>query len=285
VAHTFVATVEAIAATGARPVLVDIDPVTRCIDPAAVRTAIGPRTAAVVPVHLYGRLAPMSELCSLGVPVVEDAAQAHGATLDGRRAGSMGVAGCFSFYPTKNLGAMGDGGAVVTDDDDVAAAVRSLRHHGSALGDANRHERCGGTERLDNLQAAILRLKLPRLEADNEHRCRIAARYRELLAGLPLELPPDDPPGGRSVYHLFVVELDARDDVRAELHAQGVLAGAHYPTPVHLQPAWRWLNLVHGDLPATERASSRALSLPIFPGMREDDVERVGGALRRLPHV
>ncbi len=281
VAHTFVATVEAIAATGARPVLVDIDPATRCIDPAAVRMAIGPRTAAVVPVHLYGRLAPMGELLSLGVPIVEDAAQAHGATVDGRRAGSMGIAGCFSFYPTKNLGAMGDGGAVVSDDEHVAAAVRSLRHHGSAPDDANRHERCGGTERLDNLQAAMLRLKLRRLDSDNDHRRRIAARYRELLFGLPVELPPDDPPSGRGVYHLFVVELDARDNVRAELHAAGVLASVHYPTPVHLQPAWRWLETGPGDLPATERAAARVLSLPVFPGMRDDEVERVAGALQR----
>lgn len=281
VAHTFVATVEAIAATGARPVLVDIDPATRCIDPAAARTAVGPRTAAVVPVHLYGRLAPMAELRGLGVPIVEDAAQAHGATQDGRRAGSLGIAGCFSFYPTKNLGAMGDGGAVVSDDQDVAAAVRSLRHHGSAPDDANRHERCGGTERLDNLQAAILQLKLRRLEADNDQRRRIAARYRELLAGLPLELPPDDPPGGRSVYHLFVVELDTRDAVRAELHAHGVLVGVHYPTPVHLQPAWRWLGLGPGDLPATERAAARALSLPVFPAMRDEEVDRVVVALER----
>jgi dTDP-4-amino-4,6-dideoxygalactose transaminase len=223
----------------------------------------------------------MDELRSLGVPIVEDAAQAHGATLHGRRAGSMGIAGCFSFYPTKNLGAMGDGGAVVTDDDDVAAAVRSLRHHGSAPENGNHHERSGGTDRLDNLQAAMLHLKLGRLEAENDQRRQIAAGYRELLAGLPLDLPPEAPPDARSVYHLFVVEADARDDIRAELHTQQVMAGVHYPTPVHLQPAWRWLGPESGDLPATERVAARVLSLPVFPGMRNDEVERVAAGLSR----
>jgi dTDP-4-amino-4,6-dideoxygalactose transaminase len=282
VAHTFVATVEAIAATGARPVLVDIDPATRCIDPAAAYAAIGPRTTAVVAVHLYGRPAPMDELDALGVPVIEDAAQAHGATLGGRRVGSLGTAGCFSFYPTKNLGAMGDGGAVVTDDDDLAAAVRSLRHHGAAPDDANRHVRRGGTERLDNLQAAILRLKLRHLDDDNEHRRAIAERYREALGDLPLGLPPDDAPEGRAVNHLFVVDVDDRDRVRAALRNSGVLAGVHYPTPVHLQPGWRRLGLGPGDLPATERFAARALSLPCFPGMREEEQHRVVDALRRI---
>ncbi len=282
VAHTFVATVEAVAATGARPVLVDIDPATRCIDPAAAYAAIGPRTAGVVAVHLYGRPAPMDALSGLGVPVIEDAAQAHGATLDGRRVGGLGAAGCFSFYPTKNLGAMGDGGAVVTDDDDLAAAVRSLRHHGAALEDANRHVRCGGTERLDNLQAAILRLKLRRLDSDNEHRRAIAERYREALGDLPLGLPPDDGPEDGAVHHLFVVDVDERDRVRAALHDDGVLAGVHYPTPVHLQPGWRWLGLGPGDLPATERFAARALSLPCFPGMHEEEQDQVVEALRRI---
>lgn len=280
VAHTFVATVEAIAATGARPALVDIDPATRCLDPAAAGAAMGSQTKAMVAVHLYGRPAPMDELNGLGVPVIEDAAQAHGAMQGSRRVGSLGAAGCFSFYPTKNLGAMGDGGAVVTDDDDLAAAVRSLRHHGATPDDANHHVRCGGTERLDNLQAAILRLKLRRLDSDNELRRRIADRYREALAGLPLELPPDDGPAGRAVHHLFVVDVEERERVRARLREDGVLASVHYPTPVHLQPGWRWLGLRPGDLPASERASARALSLPCFPGMREEEQDRVIDALR-----
>lgn len=283
VAHTFVATVEAIAATGARPVLVDIDPATRCMDPRALRAVLSSKTVAVVPVHLYGRPAPMDairEICDrAGVAVVEDAAQAHGALLDGRRTGSLGAVGCFSFYPTKNLGAMGDGGAVVCDDSDVAAAVHSLRHHGSGPDDANRHERIGRTERLDNLQAALLRLKLPRLDAENDQRRAVAESYRDALAGLPLRLPPEDGPGMHSVHHLFVVEVEERDRVRASLRQAGILAGVHYPTPVHLQPGWRHLGYERGDLPVSERAAAHALSLPIFPGMLAEEVARVCEAI------
>jgi dTDP-4-amino-4,6-dideoxygalactose transaminase len=283
VAHTFVATVEAIAATGATPVLVDIDPATRCMDPAALAAALGPDTAAVVPVHLYGRPADMDAIRAAcaprGVAVVEDAAQAHGARLGGRRAGALARAGCFSFYPTKNLGAMGDGGAVVTDDAGLAAHVRSLRHHGSAPGAANVHERAGRTERLDNLQAALLRLRLPLLDADNDARRALAARYRERLADVPLTLPPADAPGMTSVHHLFVVEVERRDAVLAHMRETGIGAAVHYPTPVHLQPGWRHLGYGPGDLPACERAARRVLSLPLFPGMRLDEVDRACGAL------
>ncbi len=285
VAHTFVATVEAIAATGARPVLVDVDPVTRCIDVAAVERALTERTAAVVAVHLYGRPAPVDELAALcgrrGIPLVEDAAQAHGGTVDGRRTGALGTVGCFSFYPTKNLGAMGDGGAVVTDDPALDASVRSLRHHGSAPDDANRHVSIGGTERLDNLQASLLRLKLPRLDAHNDHRVRAAAHYRERLAGLALELPAEDPQGVRSVFHLFVVQVPDRDAVRDRLRAEGIGAGVHYPTPVHLQPGWSHLGARVGDLPVTERLAQSALSLPIFPGIEEREIDRVTDAVSR----
>lgn len=283
VAHTFVATVEAIRAAGARPVLVDVDPATRCMDPDRLGEALTPDTAAVVPVHLYGRPAPLGAIAGhcqdTNIPIVEDSAQAHGALLDGRRLGTFGAAGCFSFYPTKNLGAMGDGGAVVTDDDRVAATVRSLRHHGSDPADANRHQYVGRTERLDNLQAAILRIKLRTLEADNEHRRWAAAQYRERLAGLPLQLPPEDPPNGTAVHHLFVIEVDDRDRVREALRARGVLAGIHYPTPVHMQPAWRDLGYAEGDLPVTERLASRILSLPVFPGIEEAEIVRVVDAV------
>ena len=284
VPHTFIATVEAIHATGATPVLVDIDPDTRCMDPAGLQAALSERTAAVVPVHLYGRPAPMDEILRIctaaGVPVVEDTAQAHGALLGDRRAGGIGAAGAFSFYPTKNLGAMGDGGAVVTDDPEVAARIRSLRHHGSAPDDANVHERPGGTERLDNLQAAILRLKLRRLDDDNDARRAAADRYRELLDDLPLTLPPEDAPGMRSVYHLFVVELDERDRVREALKADGIATGIHYPTPAHLQPGWQHLGYRPGDLPASEQAASRVLSLPCFPGIEPHEIDAVASALR-----
>ena len=283
VSHTFVATVEAISATGATPVLVDVEPRTRTLDPELLRAALNERTAAVVPVHLYGRPAAMPQILSIcaeaGVPVIEDCAQAHGALLGGARVGALGAAGAFSFYPTKNLGAMGDGGAVVTDDPEVAAVVTALRHHGSAPSDANRHELVGGTERLDNLQAAFLALKLRKLEADNAARGWAAGRLRGLLAGLPLTLPPADTDGVTSVHHLFVVELDERDRVRAALHADGVGTGVHYPTPVHLQPAWRGLGYAAGDLPASERLANRVLSLPAFPGIKEHELERVAASL------
>jgi dTDP-4-amino-4,6-dideoxygalactose transaminase len=281
VPSTFIATLEAIAATGAKPVLADIDPVTRCMDPDRLAAAIRPETAAVVPVHLYGRPAPMDEIRAAcgNVPVVEDAAQAHGARLDGRRTGTLGTAAAFSFYPTKNLGAHGDGGAVVTDDAELAATVRSMRHHGASEGDSNDHVRTGATSRLDNLQAALLSVKLPHLDGWNAERREAAALYGEALAGLPLELPPDDPPEGDQVFHLFAVELDDRDGVRAALHERGIGAAVHYPRPAHLNPAWSMLG-GRGDFPAAERLAERTLSLPMFAGIEAAEIERVADALR-----
>jgi dTDP-4-amino-4,6-dideoxygalactose transaminase len=283
-ANTFVGSVEAIAATGAVPVLADIDPQTRCLDPDALARVVGERTAAVIPVHLYGRVAPMGEIAAVcneaGVRIVEDACQAHGATLGGRRTGTLGDAAAFSFYPTKNLGALGDGGAIVTDDETVADLARSLRHHGSEAGDANRHVRPGGTHRLDNLQAAFLRLKLARLDADNAARRAVAASYREALADLPLTLPPQDGDGSEQVYHLFVVESDERDRLLAELPGAGIGAAVHYPTPIHLQPAWTELGDGPGSFPESEQLAARILSLPIFPGLGAEGVERVAGVLR-----
>jgi dTDP-4-amino-4,6-dideoxygalactose transaminase len=284
-AMTFIATVEAIAATGARPVLVDVDPTTRNIDPAGVEAVLGPETTAVLPVHLYGRPAPMGELgpvCgAAGVPMLEDAAQAHGASLEGRRAGALGAVAAFSFYPTKNLGAMGDAGAVTTDDGEVAEIVRSLRHHGAAPGDGTRHVRAGWTARLDNLQAALLRLKLPHLSGWNDERRGAAERYREALGDLEgVTLPRPDPDGGTQVFHLFVVELDERDRVLAGLREEGIGAAVHYPAPVHLQPAWSQLG-EPGAFPAAERLAARALTLPVFPGITPAEIDRVAAALRR----
>jgi dTDP-4-amino-4,6-dideoxygalactose transaminase len=282
---TFIATLEAIAATGATPVLADIDPHTRCLDPEQLRARLTERTKAVVPVHLYGRPAPMAAIReaagSVGARVLEDAAQAHGALLDGARTGALGDAAGFSFYPTKNLGALGDGGAVVTDDPELADVVRSLRHHGSASDDANVHLRRGGTFRLDNLQAAFLRIKLRGLDDDNAQRRAGADRYRELLAGLPLTLPPGDPDGGEQVHHLFVIEVADRDSVLAELRERGIGAGIHYPTPVHHQPAWLDLG-VTGGFPAAERLAQAVLSLPLFPGITDDELQRVAGALTEI---
>ena len=281
---TFIATVEAIAATGARPVLVDIDPATRCLDPNRLEAVLRPTTKAVVPVHLYGRPAPMREIDSLcgprGIALLEDAAQAHGATFDGRRAGGLGAAAAFSFYPTKNLGAMGDGGAVTTDDAEIAAAVRSLRHHGSAPDDANRHLRPGWTARLDNLQAALLRLKLAHLSVWNKERRAAAERYRALLADVDaVTLPPLDAAGCSQVFHLFVVEVDNRDDVLAALRERGIGAAVHYPVPVHLQPAWSELG-EPGSFPAAERLAGRAISLPMVPGITPAQIESAAQALR-----
>ena len=283
-ANTFIATLEAVVMAGALPRLVDVDPDTRCLSVPALEEVVG-GVAAVIPVHLYGRPAPMAEIGALcerhGGPVVEDAAQAHGASLDGRRTGAMSRAGAFSFYPTKNLGAMGDGGAVVSDDDELAASIRSLRHHGCAPDDGNRHVQVGTTARLDNLQAAMLRLKLPLLDRWNNERRRVASHYRETLRDLPLELPADDAPGGTHVHHLFVILVDERERVLGDLHARGIRAGVHYPTPVHLQPGWAWLGHRAGDFPVAERLAGRCLSLPLFPGITEAEVTRVVEALAR----
>jgi dTDP-4-amino-4,6-dideoxygalactose transaminase len=269
VPSTFIATVEAIARTGATPVLVDIDPTTRCMDPGRLADAVGPDTAAIVPVHLYGHPAPMDEILAAAgdVPVLEDAAQAHGHPL-------RGAAAAFSFYPTKNLGALGDGGAVVTGDAEVADTVRSLRHHGCAPGDTNDHVRAGATSRLDNLQAALLSVKLPHLDGWNEQRRETAARYRDALAGLPVDLPPED-----GVFHVFAIELDDRDRVHEALREAGIGTGIHYPRPAHLTPAWSHLG-APGDHPAAERLAGRTLSLPTFPGIEAAEIERVADALR-----
>jgi dTDP-4-amino-4,6-dideoxygalactose transaminase len=284
VPFTFFATVEAIVLTGARPVLVDIDPRTRCLDPERLAAAITPATAAVIPVHLFGRPAPVepiAEICdAAGVPVLDDAAQAHGAEAAGTRSGAWSRAAAFSFYPTKNLGAFGDGGAVVTSDDEVAATVRSLRHHGSAPGDASLHGHIGYASRLDDLQAGLLRLKLRRLDADNEARRRIAERYWAGLEGLDLGLPAPDDPGMRQVFHHFCVEVQERDRVMDALRAAGVGFGVHYPRPVHLQPAASDLGYTRGDFPASERLGERALSLPMFPGLTDDQVDLVVDTLR-----
>ena len=282
--NTFVATAEAIAAVGARPVFVDVDPLSRCIDTNLLADALGEDTAAVIPVHLYGAMASMPAVLALcrpaGIAVLEDAAQAHGASLHGRRAGAWGDAAAFSFYPTKNLGAWGDGGALVSRSDDVAACARALRHHGSAPGEPNRHVMRGGTDRLDNLQAALLSLRLERLERENERRRRTARLYRELLCDLPLSLPAPEPDDAVHVSHLFVIEVSERDRVAGELRRAGIATGVHYPTPIHLQPGWRDLGYAPGDFPITERLAGTCLSLPCFPGITEREVVRVANALR-----
>jgi dTDP-4-amino-4,6-dideoxygalactose transaminase len=284
-AMTHIATIEAIAATGATPVLVDVDE-NHAMDVRALSEVVDADSAAIVPVHLYGRPADMEGIWAVGdkaaVPVLEDASQAHGALLGDQRAGSFGTAAAFSFHPSANLGALGDGGAVTTSDDEIAEAVRSLRSHGSVRGDANRSVRRGGaTGRLDALQAAFLRVKLPHLDAWIAERRAAADLYRDVLAELPVELPPADPPTGTQVFNLFVILVEGdRDAVLERLHARGIAAAVHYPTACHLQPGFEWLGYAPGDFPNAERIAANAISLPIFPGITDEEIERVGAALR-----
>ncbi|MGD9765251.1 MAG: DegT/DnrJ/EryC1/StrS family aminotransferase, partial [Candidatus Binatia bacterium] len=280
---TFMATVEAIVHAGARPVFADIDPATYNLDPNRVAAAVTPRTRAILPVHLYGRPADLDALGELAdlhhVVLIEDACQAHGARWRGRRVGGCGAAGCFSFYPGKNLGGLGDGGMVVTNDADIARHVRALRDHGRMANSKYQHALLGFGERLDALQAAVLAVKLPYVDAWNARRREIAARYRTLLDGAPLTLPAADEET-EPVYHQFVVRVDRRDVVRAQLSERGVATGVHYPIPAHRQPACGSFGLPPGSLPAAERAADEIVSLPMYPELSDENVEAVARALR-----
>ena len=276
VPFTFVATVAAIQYTGARPVLVDVEPGTLNMDPSRIEPALTARTRAVVPVHLYGQPADMEPILRIaharGLAVVEDAAQAHGAEHCGKRAGSMGAIGCFSFYPGKNLGAAGEGGAITTDDDELAARVRLLRDWGAEH--KYHHVVRGFNYRLEELQAAILRVKLAELEAWTEARRAHAAHYRRLLAGAAVHLPLEAP-GRRHVYHVFAARHPERDRLAAALAEAGVATGVHYPVPVHLQPGYADQGYGPGDFPVAERAAGEVLSLPMYPELRPAQVEAV----------
>jgi dTDP-4-amino-4,6-dideoxygalactose transaminase len=280
VSHTATFTALGIAGAGATPVFVDVDPVTQTMNPEALEPAITERTRAIVPVHLYGMPADMRAITAIAskfaLPVIEDAAQAHGATLDGRTVGGLGTVACFSFYPSKNLGAFGDGGALTTDDEALAKRFRMLRNGGQA--DRYTHAEAGVNSRLDELQAAVLRVFLQQLPAMNARRRAIAARYREGLGNLPnLALPvtPDD--GRVSVFHLFVVRHPERDRLRVALAERGVQAVVHYPVPAHLQPAF---SPPRASLPVTERLAREVLSLPIHPELSDEQVSHVIAATR-----
>lgn len=281
VSHTAVATVAAIELAGARPVLVDIEPDYYTLDPARLERAIGPRTRAVVPVHLYGQPAELGPILEVarryGLRVVEDCAQAHGAVYRGRRVGAWGDLGAFSFYPTKNLGGLGDGGMVVTDDPELAGRLRLLREYGWA--ERYVSSLPGFNSRLDELQAAVLRVKLRHLEADNRRRAEIAARYDAGLAGTAVR-PPKVRPGATHVYHLYVVRSWRREELRAFLAMRGVGTAVHYPVPVHLQPAYRGRVRVAGSLAETERAAREVLSLPIYPELTDREVATVIESIR-----
>jgi dTDP-4-amino-4,6-dideoxygalactose transaminase len=279
---TFIATVWAISYVGARPVFVDIDPARRTMDPARIEAAITPRTKAILPVHLYGMPADMAPIRDIAarhhLHVIEDAAQAHGARYQGRRTGQWSRIACFSFYPGKNLGAYGEGGALVTDDEALASRARRLREHGQSR--RYYHEELGYNYRMDSLQAAVLSAKLKRLDAWNAARAAHARRYDALLAGLPLTRPAffSDT---ESVWHLYVIECDRRDAVREQLAAAGIETGLHYPVPVHLQQAYAHLGYKPGDFPCSEALARRCLSLPMFAEMTEEQQGRVAEALSR----
>jgi dTDP-3-amino-3,4,6-trideoxy-alpha-D-glucose transaminase len=273
-AHTYIASALAVVAAGAVPVLCDVEDGTGLIDPRAAEAAVGPRTAAIMAVHLYGQLCDMRALRRVaarhGIALVEDACQAHGAEYGGRRAGGFGIGAAFSFYPSKNLGALGDGGAVCTDDTDVAERIRQLRDLGQRR--KGEHVAVGANERLDGLQAALLNVKLPRLEAANAARRRHAAVYRERLDGSVglLEERPVSP----CVYHLFPVRLAARDDVAARLRERGIATGLHYTPALHRQPALQDHVVAADELPRAEAWAAEELSLPMSPGLTTDEVRR-----------
>jgi dTDP-4-amino-4,6-dideoxygalactose transaminase len=280
-AHTFIATAEPISHRGATPVFVDIDPATFNIDPARVEAAITPRTKAIIPVHLYGRPAALAEIIDIAtrrrLVVIEDAAQAVGATYRGAACGTIASMGCFSFYPGKNLGAYGDAGAVTSGDPELLARVRKLRDHGRTT--KYEHDVIGYGERLDALQAAVLGAKLAHLADWTEARRRIARRYTELLAGSGVTTPTEDPLDTH-VFHLYVVRSERRDDLLAALNREGIRGGVHYPIPLHRQPAYR--HLARTDLPHTELAASEILSLPMFPELTDVQIEFVADQVRRF---
>lgn len=278
VSHTFFATIEAIRYTGARPVLVDVRDDTALMDVDKALGAVTKRTKAILPVHLYGRTVPLARLRSAGVPVLEDACQAHGAALDtGGRAGSGGAAAGFSFYFSKNLGAYGEGGAVTTSDDALAERVRLLRNHGQKT----RYDSVlvGYNARLDELQAAVLRIKLRRLLEWNARRRDLARAYDRLLADLPVGRPPL-PEGEEHVFHLYVIRTERREDLRTHLAKAGIGTGVHYPIPCHLQTGGRDLGYGKGSLPVTERLADDVLSLPMYPELTTAQQERVVDTIR-----
>jgi dTDP-4-amino-4,6-dideoxygalactose transaminase len=283
VANTFIATAEAVSLTGASPVFVDVRPDTLGIDPEQVENAISSRTRALLPVHLYGHPCDMDRLTAIararGLKVVEDAAQAHGAAWRGRRTGVLGDAACFSFYPGKNLGAYGDGGAVVSDDAELVRRVRMLADHGRQ----SKYEHCieGVNSRLDTLQAAVLRVKLRHLESWNEARRASARAYARSLAGSGLKLPAEAD-GAMSAWHLYVVRTPQRDALMAHLKREGIEAGIHYPRPLHRQKPYEKMGWGDGSFPVTEAAAAEILSLPLYPEVTSHHIQRVAAAIERF---
>jgi dTDP-4-amino-4,6-dideoxygalactose transaminase len=282
VPFTFVATVAAICYTGARPVFVDADPISFNMDVTAVEAAITPRTKVILPVHLYGQMADMAAILRIArgrkLIVIEDAAQAHGAEYRGRRAGSLGDMGCFSFYPGKNLGAYGEGGMVVTNNAEYARAIRMLRDWGAER--KYEHIMKGYNFRLEAIQAAVLRVKLRHLEGWTEARRSAAARYDRLLAGSGVHTPSASS-FRRHVYHIYAIRTPHRQRLQQALGEQGIQTGIHYPAPIHFLPAYSDLGYIGGQFPHSEKAAAEVLSLPIFPELTQDQCERVCQAVWR----
>jgi dTDP-4-amino-4,6-dideoxygalactose transaminase len=280
--NTFIASALAVARAGATPVLVDCDPVHYMLDVEQAAAKVGPKTRAVMPVDLYGQVAPMEAVEALaakhGLAIIEDAAQAQGAKRKGRGAGTFGVAAGTSFYPGKNLGAYGDGGAVTTSSDEIAAKVRALRNYGSEV--KYHHPETGFNSRLDTLQAVVLLAKLKRLAAWNENRRAAARRYDELLAGVAGITLPRTMEGNEHIWHLYVVRVPKRDEVLKRLNADGIGAGIHYPVPVHLQGAFKHLGHRAGDFPVAEKAGGEIISLPMFGEITPEQQERVVDRLK-----
>lgn len=277
VANSFIATAEAISMCGAVPVFVDVDPNTYTMDPGKVERAISKKTRAIIPVHLFGQMADMDPIMRIAknhnILVVEDACQAHGATYRDKSAGSIGDAGCFSFYPGKNLGAYGEGGAVTTNNSELAEWLISFRNHGQV--GKNKHSMIGTNARMDGIQAAFLDVKLKYLNTWNEQRRSIARDYHALLSEVPHIQLPTEAEYGRHVYHVYAIRHENPEGVRECLAAHGISTGIHYPVPIYLQDAYRFLNLREGSYPETERIAKSLLSLPIYPEMTKEQVRKV----------
>jgi dTDP-4-amino-4,6-dideoxygalactose transaminase len=281
VSHTAVATVAAVLAVSAAPVLVDVDAIYYTLDPAALEHALTERTKAIIAVHLYGQAADMETITDFarrhGLIVIEDCAQAVGGSYKGKRLGSFGDAACFSFYPTKNLGAIGDGGMVVTCNPDIAMRVRRLRQYG--WDERRQTSDIGVNSRLDEIQAAILSAKLPSLDTDNNRRARLAARYADGLAGLPITVPRPRP-GANHVFHRYVLACDHRDGLKSHLASAEIGSGIHYPLPVHRQDGYAQRVRLAGKLTVTDRLAASILSLPMYPELQEEEVDRIIATIR-----
>ncbi|MEK7560344.1 MAG: DegT/DnrJ/EryC1/StrS family aminotransferase [Patescibacteria group bacterium] len=285
--NSFIATAAAISHTGATPVFVDVDPATGLMDPALIQAAITTRTKAIIPVHLYGQIAPMYDILAVAkrhhLWILEDACQAHGALQNGKRAGSFGDAAAFSFYPGKNLGAYGEGGAVVTSDEALASRIRRLRDHGSP--EKYVHAEIGYNMRLEGLAGAVLGVKLAYLDEWNTGRRNNANRYHEMLSGIAGLALPAAVEGNEHVWHLFTILTEQRDELQKFLKERGIATGIHYPIPIHLQKAYVGLGHAHGSFPATERMARETLSLPMYPELTQEQIRYVATAIKEFFHA